>query len=168
MSTTIYPLASASAASATAVATASGISAACTNNVYQIPTTDAACASYSNRHMDSAFNACCKGNGPVHYDNGCGVYCLAQDQTVQDLANCLMSRSNNYGGVFCNDNQPNATATTVPSTTQGISSTTSTGTASGAMATQTGNAAVTGASISKMGMSVLVLLFGSTVLGAFV
>lgn len=161
--TTIYPLASVSGATATISAT--GPAMTCTSDVYQIPTTDAACASYASENMSSAFTQCCKGNGPVQYDNGCGIYCLAQEQTVQDLANCLMSRSNNYGGVFCNDNQPNATATTPPSSTPGIATSTPTGTGGIATSTSNHNSAVMGASVSKMGMGVLALLFGSTLMG---
>lgn len=150
---------SVTATSAIASATAA---ASCGTDVYQLPTTDVACGAQLTNNMNSVFHECCKGNAPVKYNNDCGIYCLAQGQTVSELSDCLMSKSNNYGGVFCNDSQPNATATEAATTTKA----TSTGTLSGTSTSTSTNAAVLNTPVSKTGLGVVAMLFCSTLMGA--
>lgn len=133
----------------------------CGASVYQLPITDAACAAKISGNMTSVFDTCCKGNSPVKYDSDCGIYCLAQEQTVAELSNCLMSKSNNYRDVFCEGMQ-NATATAAATTTRTTS--TSTSTHSGT-STSTNAASVNG--VSKGGLGVLAVLVCSGVMGLF-
>ncbi|KAJ5667801.1 uncharacterized protein N7477_006371 [Penicillium maclennaniae] len=147
-----------------ALATATG----CGASVYQIPITDAACAAKISGNITSVFDTCCKGNSPVKYDSDCGIYCLAQGQTVGELSDCLMSQSNNYRDIFCEGKQ-NATATAAATTTKSTSTkststTTSTHSSTGT-STSTNAAAVNG--VSKGGLGVLAVLFCSGVMGLF-
>ena len=150
----------------TTMSTTTGTAATATGssciNVYQLPTTDAACAAPIAGNMTSAFDTCCKGNSPVKYDNDCGIYCLAQEQTVDKLSHCLQKESNNYAAVFCND-ALNATATAAATTTHSTSTGTKTGTS--ASSTTTKNAA--GGKTSVAGAGVLAMVFVSAVMGAF-
>lgn len=148
----------------TTSAIASATAATCGPDVYQLPTTDVACGARLTDDMSSVFDECCKGDGPVKYNNDCGIYCLAQGQTVSELSSCLMSKSNNYGGVFCNNSKPNATATEAATTTEstasgasGTSTTTSTSTST--------NAAVVHTPVSKAGLGVVAMLVCSTLMG---
>lgn len=136
---------------------------ACGADVYQLPITDAACGAQLSGNMSTVFDDCCKGDAPVKYNNDCGIYCLAQGQTVHELSSCLMSRSNNYSGVFCNNNKPNATATEAATTTKSTSTSTSSGTTT-ASSTST-NAAVLNTPVSKTGLGVVAMLFCSTLMG---
>ncbi|KAJ5633275.1 hypothetical protein N7490_009614 [Penicillium lividum] len=133
---------------------------ACTN-VYQLPTTDAACAAVISGNMTSVFDTCCKGDKPVKYDNDCGIYCLAQEQTVDKLLVCLQTEGKNYQDVFCND-KLNATAT-AKATTTAKETTTKTSTST-STSTSTKNAAV-GQPVSAMGLGILAMVVFSGVLG---
>jgi hypothetical protein len=137
--------------------------AACGATVYQIPVTDAACAAKISGNMTSVFDTCCKGDSPVKYDSNCGIYCLAQGQTVADLSDCLMSKSNNYQDVFCEGKQ-NATATAAATTTRSTGTSTSTTTAT-STTTSTNAAGVNG--VSKGGLGVLAVLVCSGIMGLF-
>ncbi|OQD73559.1 hypothetical protein PENDEC_c014G06166 [Penicillium decumbens] len=135
---------------------------ACGANVYELPVTDVACGAKLSGNMSSVFDTCCKGDSPVKYNDNCGIYCLAQEQTVKELSDCLMSKSNNYRDVFCQGKQ-NATATAAATTTKSISTSTHTGTHT-STSTHT-NAAVLNAPVSMSGLGVLVMLFCSTLMG---
>ncbi|KAJ5296403.1 phenolpthiocerol synthesis polyketide synthase ppsB [Penicillium atrosanguineum] len=115
---------------------------ACGASVYQIPMTDAACAAKISGNMTSVFDTCCKGDSPVKYDSDCGIYCLAQEQTVAELTDCLQSKSNNYRDVFCQGKQ-NATATVAATTTKTTSTSTNTHSGTGT-STSTNAAGVNG------------------------
>lgn len=140
---------------------ASASSTACTS-VWDVPTTDVACGTTLKGNMTDVFDECCKGNAPVKFQHDCGIYCLAQGQTVDKLRDCLTSKSNEYHGVFCNSNKANATATAAASTTRSTSSGTETGTS-----TSTKNAAVGNQPISKSGLGVVAVLFCSAMMGVF-
>ena len=135
----------------------------CGASVYQLPITDAACAAKISGNMTSVFDTCCKGNSPVKYDSDCGIYCLAQEQTVAELSSCLMSKSNNYQDVFCEGKQ-NATATAAATTTKTTTTSTSTHTST-STSTSTNAAGVNG--VSKGGLGVLAVLVCSGVMGLF-
>ena len=157
MSTTT-PTAAATATAASATATVCGAT------VYQIPVIDAACGAKLSGNMSSVFDTCCKGDSPVKYDNDCGIYCLAQEQTVHELSDCIMSKANNYRDVFCEGKQ-NATATAAATTTK--STGTSTSTTSGSTSTSSHNAAVLNAPVSMGGVGVIAVLFCSALMGVF-
>lgn len=150
--------------STTTATAASATATVCGATVYQIPVVDAACGAKLSGNMSSVFDTCCKGDSPVKYDNDCGIYCLAQEQTVQELSDCLMSKSNNYRDVFCEGKQ-NATATAAATTTK--STGTSTSTSSGSTSPSTHNAAAPNAPVSMGGVGVIALLFCSTLMGVF-
>ncbi|KAJ0415131.1 hypothetical protein BJY00DRAFT_318121 [Aspergillus carlsbadensis] len=113
----------------TATASAASASSTCQAKLYDIPTTDAACAMpNSNSTYLDLMTTCC-GSAPVISYSNCDYYCLAQDQTVGDLAECLIKGSE-AGQAWCNTNA-NATATgTVAASVVAASSATSTSTAS--------------------------------------
>ncbi|KAH7161585.1 hypothetical protein EDB81DRAFT_879904 [Dactylonectria macrodidyma] len=93
-------------------AAASATGGSCGATLYDIPIKDAACAlSYSKNHT-SILAACCGDANVVSYYNGCGLYCLAIDQTVAELTECLYNEGAANPDVFCNGNTTDtATAT---------------------------------------------------------
>lgn len=145
----------------TTTTSAVATSTACDAHVYELPVKDAACGAVLKGNMSDVFDTCCKGDSPVKFDNDCGIYCLAQEQTVDKLQSCLTSKSNDYRDVFCNANL-NATATAAPTTVKSTSTGTSTGTST---ATTTKNAAVLGQPISKTGLGLVAMLFCSALAG---
>ncbi|KAJ6187989.1 hypothetical protein N7519_002897 [Penicillium mononematosum] len=149
--------------STTTSSTTSSVSAtstACGGSVWQIPTTDAACAAVVSGNMTDVMDECCKNAKVTKYDNDCGIYCLAQGQDVDKLQSCLTSKSGNYHDVFCNA-ALNATAT---ATTTGSKSTSS-GTSTDSSTTSTStNAAIANQPISKSGVGLIALLFGSALM----
>ncbi|CAG7965213.1 unnamed protein product [Penicillium nalgiovense] len=149
--------------STTTSSTTSSVSAtstACGGSVWQIPTTDAACAAVVSGNMTDVMDDCCKNAKVTKYDNDCGIYCLAQGQDVDKLQSCITSKSGNYHDVFCNA-ALNATAT---ATTTGSKSTSSgPSTESPATSTST-NAAIANQPISKSGVGLIALLFGSALM----
>jgi hypothetical protein len=147
----------------TTTSTMSTSTSTCGATVYQLPVTDAACGAKLSGNMSTVFDTCCKGDSPVKYDDDCGIYCLAQEQTVQELSDCIMSKANNYRDVFCEGKQ-NATATAAATTTKSTSTSTST---SSGTSTRTHNAAANNGPVSMGGVGVLVLLFCSAVMGLF-
>jgi hypothetical protein len=134
----------------------------CGATVYQLRVTDAACGAKLSGNMSTVFDTCCKGDNPVKY-NDCGIYCLAQQQTVKELSDCIMSKANNYRDVSCEGKQ-NATATAAATATKSTSTSTSTSSGTG---TSTHNAAANTGPVSTGGVSVLAMLFCSAVMGLF-
>ncbi|KAJ5152697.1 uncharacterized protein N7482_009175 [Penicillium canariense] len=140
-------------------ATTTAASTACIGNIYELPNvTDAACGGPVTGNMTSAFDSCCKGNSPVQYDNDCGIYCLAQEQTVGELTTCLEQKSGT-NSIFCNQ-RSNATATAA-ATTKATSTGTSTSTGS---AHTSSGAAVANQPVSKTGLGVIAMLFCSALM----
>ncbi|EKV06742.1 cytochrome P450 [Penicillium digitatum] len=135
---------------------------ACGGSVWQIPTTDAACAAVVSGNMTDVMDACCQKAKVSKYDNDCGIYCLAQGQNVDELQSCLTSRSGNYHNVFCNA-ALNATATATATGSKSTSSRTGTSTHSSATSTST-NAASAKQPIPKSGVGMIGLLFGSALM----
>ncbi|KAH7273149.1 hypothetical protein MRS44_003645 [Fusarium solani] len=81
----------------TAAATAT---TACTN-LYDSPNQDTTCAMpYTGNHTD-IMKKCCGDAQIVSYHNDCGIYCVALDQTVSDLADCLWDNGAPWEAVFC-------------------------------------------------------------------
>ncbi|KAI3330143.1 hypothetical protein F4824DRAFT_348240 [Ustulina deusta] len=80
------------------------------SNLYEIPISEPGCAvSFNSEHQD-AMSACCKSAAVISYFNNCGLYCVAADQTIKELQDCLFGEKVAYQDVFCNA-QNNATAT---------------------------------------------------------
>lgn len=153
----------------TATTTAAALPTAtnCGAKLYEIPTTDAACAVPARGNYSDVMHQCCKAASVEKYDNDCGLYCLAQEQSVGDLSSCLTSNGVNYGDAFCNHNQT-ATATAKVSGSESTGSASKTGSAASATSSGAAAATIPQQSISKSGLGILALLFCSTVAGAFV
>ncbi|KAL4862248.1 hypothetical protein BDV12DRAFT_203244 [Aspergillus spectabilis] len=152
----------------TTITTSATATSTCHAKLYDIPTKDAACAMPMNSTYLDLMTTCCGSASILSYSD-CDYYCLAQDQTVGDLAECLIKGSR-AGGVWCNTNA-NATATATGSETGGGTVVaTATGTKTGtedeeeASATETG---ANGAGIVKT-VGVLVLLTLGSVLQVLV
>lgn len=138
----------------TTTTSVSASSTACSGNVWQIPTTNAACAGVIRGNVTEAMDKCCKKASPQKYENDCGIYCLAVDQDIEALSSCIQKESGNYNDVFCNA-ALNATATAT-----GSKPTTSSATGTGATSTST-NAAIVNQPVSKSGLGLVALMFGS-------
>ncbi|KAK2739286.1 hypothetical protein FQN57_006621 [Myotisia sp. PD_48] len=105
--------------STTLSSTAPSSSAMCgTPLQYQIPIEDAACAIPNKGDNDDLMEKCCKSASVQSYNNDCALYCLARDQSVKDLTDCLYNNKLPWADVWCNGVQ-NATATNtdIPSET---------------------------------------------------
>ncbi|KGO69468.1 hypothetical protein PITC_014230 [Penicillium italicum] len=141
---------------------ASATSTACGSSVWRIPTNDEACAAVVSGNITEVMNFCCKNARVSKYEDDCGIYCLAQGQTVDKLQACLASKSNNYHNVFCNT----VTNTTATATSTGSKPTSSgTGTRSHSSATSTStNAAIANQAVSKSGVGLIALLLGSALM----
>ena len=98
----------------TTTTTATAAAASCHAKLYEIPTRDAACAMPMNSTYHTLMTDCCGSASVISYSD-CNYYCLAQNQTVGDLAECLIKGSA-AGQVWCNTNA-NATATGTASAT---------------------------------------------------
>ncbi|KAF7521673.1 hypothetical protein PCG10_008126 [Penicillium crustosum] len=152
----------------TTTSTTSSVSAtstACGGSVWEIPTTDAACAAVISGNITDVMDDCCKDAKVSKYDNDCGIYCLAQGQDVNKLQSCLTSKSGNYHDVFCNA-ALNATATATATGSKSTSSGTGTSTQSSTTSTST-NAAIANQPVSKSGVGLIALLFGSALMAGF-
>lgn len=84
----------------------------CAANLYDTPVRDIACAMpYSDDNIDR-MKKCCKGADVVSYYDDCGLYCLALEQSAEDLTDCLFDEGAQYQDVFCRDGgDASATAT---------------------------------------------------------
>ncbi|KAL4734653.1 hypothetical protein BDV11DRAFT_197741 [Aspergillus similis] len=123
----------------------------CAPKLYEIPTHDAACAMpNSNSSYADLMSSCCSTASVISYSD-CDFYCLAQNQTVGELAECLIKGSR-AGEVWCNTNA-SATATATESTSDKGSESAS---ETGKSADPTGTSA--GAAVSAKAVGVLALL----------
>ncbi|KAL4939890.1 hypothetical protein BDV06DRAFT_224611 [Aspergillus oleicola] len=81
--------------------------APCSANLYDIPGIHPACAMSKSSAYSTLMSSCC-GAAPV-LSNSYSYYCLALDQTVHDLARCLIECSR-CGYVWCNADANQSTA----------------------------------------------------------
>lgn len=162
--------------SATTTSTSATASSSCAAKLYEIPTHDAACAMPIEVSNSSAvMKSCCSSASVVSYDD-CDYYCLAVDQDVGTLAECLIKGSK-AGDVWCNTNS-NATATATGSATasetgKGKSSATgtssSTSTSSGSTASSTEKSAAINVPVPyKTSLAILTLVFFGLLSGPMV
>ncbi|RYP65146.1 hypothetical protein DL770_009065 [Monosporascus sp. CRB-9-2] len=170
----------------------------CGANLYDIPTRDVACAvpfsAGGNDHTDIMIQ-CCGAADVVSYRGNCGLYCLAVDQTVAELTECLHDAGAAWGEVFCNNDTATATATApgdaeVPATASasviatGDADSTDGGDGTGDGESEDGNADNADApdaedspgaapglrpefGVSTLGLTIGALLFSATAFGAF-
>ncbi|KAJ5889205.1 hypothetical protein N7504_010015 [Penicillium tannophilum] len=137
--------------------TSATATSSCSAKLYDIPVHAAACAmpmAYTN--SSAIMKDCCSSATVKSYDS-CDYYCLAVDQTVGELAKCLMTASDS-SEVWCNTNA-NATAslTTGSATSTSTASTTKSSSSSTRSSGSVKRAKISMAAISAMGL----LLFGS-------
>ncbi|UNI18056.1 hypothetical protein JDV02_004352 [Purpureocillium takamizusanense] len=152
------------------------------HNLFDPPTADAACAMPFSDNNVNLMRSCCKGAQVVSYYNKCGLYCLAQGQSVGDLTSCLYKANAPWNSVFCRGNTTatatetgagSIAATASASVVAGASSSgsaTDTGSAGGASPTKSGSAAPAlrpQAGLSLSGVVVGATLLSAVVLGAF-
>ncbi|KAF7591444.1 hypothetical protein BBP40_001547 [Aspergillus hancockii] len=141
----------------------------CHQKLYDIPIKDAACAMPINGNNSAIMTSCCGSASVVSYGS-CDYYCLAQDQSVGDLAECLIKASK-PGEVWCNTNA-NATATgSVPTTGAGtiVATASATGsTKSGTKSSSGSSAASTNGAVGKQSIGVLAILVFGAAAGLFV
>ncbi|KAJ6189217.1 hypothetical protein N7519_004125 [Penicillium mononematosum] len=123
---------------------------------WHIPVEAPACASMPAGNMAKVMEECCNGASVTQYADGCGIYCLANGQDPYKLGDCIHDQ-NAYGLYsFCTLGYSNSTTSSSKST----SSDTTTSTASPVSSTSP-NAATTNQPISKSGLGLTALLFGS-------
>ncbi|KAB8237180.1 hypothetical protein ETB97_005986 [Aspergillus alliaceus] len=136
-----------------------------TGSIWQLPIQDAACALPKSGNYSDIMDKCCSPAKVTEYDDGCGLYCLAQGQSVKDLTECLRDNGAKDGQFFCNKEQ-NATATqSAPSSTK-TGDKTGSSTSSGASSTSSDNAAYAiQPAVSKSGLGLLVMVFCSALMG---
>ncbi|KAI1094461.1 hypothetical protein F5B19DRAFT_490297 [Rostrohypoxylon terebratum] len=175
--------------STTATATASAASASSTDcgaNLYNIPVQDPSVGIRAGGNHTDIMAACCKSADVISYYSGCGLYCLAEGQSVMDLIDCVYEKGAPRPDVFYRGNV-NATATVTGSAlptsvdasvvvTGGSSKATSTGSGSGS---ETGSSAASTSSagsaaanvrpeigtLGTMGLTIGALLLSATVFG---
>lgn len=165
--------------STSAAASASATVAQCGATLYDIPVSDAACAVAFGGNHTSVMSDCCKSADVVSYADDCGLYCLALDQTVEDLLKCMYGQGIGYSDAFCNGTA-NATATgsgaslasgaSVVATASGGDKASGTKSAGGSDSTSSENAAPgapKGTGLTMGGMTVSAVLLASVLVGAF-
>lgn len=150
-------------------ATASG----CGALLYDIPTQDASCAlPYGSNHTD-IMSACCQSADVVAYQDNCGLYCLAEGQSVSDLASCFQERGALPQDVFCrgvgnatatgSGDAPLASGASVVSASASASATAGRNSSSESGST---NGAAGKGGLGVGGLAVTVLVFSSVMFGA--
>ncbi|RYP71493.1 hypothetical protein DL771_004748 [Monosporascus sp. 5C6A] len=163
----------------------------CGATLFDIPTRDFACAvpfSVGDRDYTDIMAQCCGAADVVSYRGNCGLYCLAVDQSVTELTDCLHDAGAGWGDVFCNGNgTATATApgeTDVPATASASVVATGGGDGAGDGESRDGNADNADApdasdspgaapglrpqfGVSTLGLTIGALLFSATAFGAF-
>lgn len=152
--------------------------ASCGATLYNIPAPGAACALAFGGNHTAILSKCCDTADIVSYADDCGLYCLAEGQSVADLTACMFENGAPWSAVFCNaagNDTAEAGAADAPlsSGASVVAASATSATTSGARATGSadsdGEASAAG---ERVGMDVSVvtvsgLLLFSLLLGAF-
>ncbi|KAE9967993.1 hypothetical protein Vi05172_g13474 [Venturia inaequalis] len=141
----------------------------CGGSIATMDTRNPACAVTASDFSSSILLSCCNGAPRFQYSNGCNLYCEAKNQTLKELNECITGglKGNVTSGIvaYCN-RDGESFSSTVPAETQ-----TALGTAT-ATATATAGAVSLGRNgdgiLSKGGLAVVVVFFGSLVAGAMI
>ncbi|KAI9044536.1 uncharacterized protein KD926_000447 [Aspergillus affinis] len=152
----------------TTTSSATSASATCTGSMWELPTKDIACALPKSGNATDILDKCCKHAKVSHYNDGCGLYCLAQEQSAKDLSDCFRDEGAKDGQFFCSGGNSSLTATAaVPSKTDSDSdSKTGTSTGSSASSTSSDSAAIAlSQPVSKSGLGLLAMLVCSALMG---
>ncbi|KAK1140982.1 hypothetical protein N8T08_009728 [Aspergillus melleus] len=155
---------------ATTTSASTSASATCTGSMWELPTKDIACALPKSGNATEILDKCCKHAKVSDYNDGCGIYCLAQEQSAKDLTNCFRDEGAKDGEFFCSGGNSSLTATAaVPSKTgdsDSDSSSTGTSTGSSASSTSSDSAAIAlSQPVSKSGLGLLAMLVCSALMG---
>jgi hypothetical protein len=136
---------------------------------------------------------CCGDAQLVAYQNDCGVYCVAIDQTIVELGDCLFANGAPDANVFCSGNKTTTKTedAKIPASAQasvidgdddddkeddetasatGTSTKTSSSSSASETSSETGNAAAGVApksTFNTVGLAIGALLFSSIAAGAF-
>ncbi|KAL4942089.1 hypothetical protein BDV06DRAFT_193097 [Aspergillus oleicola] len=150
--------------------TSTAAASTCTGNSWVLPVQDVACA--LNRVSDnytSIMDECCKDADVEQYNDGCGLYCLAQGQTGQELLDCIADNGATNGEFFCGGNLTQTASAPAPTSTSDDDdedSDDASSTDSADSPDTTDNAAVhLGQPVNKAGLGVLAMLVVSAVMG---
>ncbi|KAM0292382.1 hypothetical protein ACHAO9_002693 [Fusarium lateritium] len=170
------------------------LSSSCTG-VFNTPNQDNVCAMVYKDNATDIMSKCCGDAQLVAYQNDCGVYCVAIDQTIVELSDCLFSNGAPDANVFCSGNKTTTKTedAKVPASAQasvidgddddddkddddktasatGTSTETSSGSSASETSSETGNAAAGFApksTFNTVGLAIGALLFSSLAAGAF-
>ena len=145
-------------------------------SLYDIPVNDKACAVPAGGNHTDVMSQCCKDADVVSYNGDCGLYCLAMDQSLDDITKCLFSNGIPYQDGFCNgegnetasateNSSPTATGASVVSGDGGSASRTGGSASSSSTGGSDSSAAAPVRGISALGVTVSGLLLSSVMLG---
>ncbi|OJJ55676.1 hypothetical protein ASPSYDRAFT_60578 [Aspergillus sydowii CBS 593.65] len=152
--------------------TSSSAAATCTGNAWILPVQDIACGliTTSDKYSD-IMDKCCKDAKVESYNDGCGLYCLAQGQSGRDLLDCISDEDAKDGDFFCGGGNLTHTASAaLPSQTASndddndADSDADSDNSSGD-SDDKDNAAVRAPAVNKAGLGVLAMLFCTALLG---
>ncbi|KAL2801928.1 hypothetical protein BJX63DRAFT_140004 [Aspergillus granulosus] len=151
--------------------TSSAAAATCTGGVssWILPVQDAACGLPSTGNYSTIMDKCCGIADVESFNDDCGLYCLAQGQSVGDLLSCIEDSGATPGEFFCSANLTATATAAAPSQTgdndddDDDDDSTST---SDSDAAEPSNAGMRlGQPVSKTGLGVIAMLFCSALLG---
>ncbi|KAL4875438.1 hypothetical protein BJY04DRAFT_223997 [Aspergillus karnatakaensis] len=166
-----------------ATTTSSAPEASCTGGIssWILPVNDAACGLInSGGNYSQIMDSCCADADVESFNDDCGIYCLAQGQSVGDLLSCIEDKGATPGDFFCSGNLT-ATATAPAPTQTGDNdndddddddndndSDDASPTSDDDDPEPTGAAARLSQPVSKTGLGVLAMLFASALFGVAV
>ncbi|KAE8376122.1 hypothetical protein BDV26DRAFT_294354 [Aspergillus bertholletiae] len=153
--------------STTTTSVAATATATCDSVTYwQLPIDDAACALPKTGNYSDIMDKCCSPAKVTEFDNGCGLYCLAQGQSIGDLKDCMRQNGAKDGREFYCKGKDNATATASAPSSSKTGDKTGTATGSGASSTSSDSAAYAiQPAVSKGGLGLLAMVFCSALMG---
>ncbi|KAF4973616.1 hypothetical protein FSARC_156 [Fusarium sarcochroum] len=160
--------------------------------IYDTPNQDNVCAMFRKDNHTDIMRECCGDAKIITYADDCGVYCVALDQTIDQLSKCLYDNgAPDDKGVWCSGNSKTTKTqdAKIPATAKASEISKdddkddddddkdkdkdddkSTSTASSSKSSETGNAAagiIPQAGMSTLGLAIGALLFSSMAIGAF-
>ncbi|OJJ06759.1 hypothetical protein ASPVEDRAFT_46107 [Aspergillus versicolor CBS 583.65] len=149
----------------------SAAAATCTGNAWVLPVQDIACGliSTSDKYSD-IMDKCCGDADVESYNDDCGLYCLAQGQSGNDLLDCIREEGAKDGDFFCGGGNLTHTASAaLPSSTANKDNDSDNDSDNDADSEDSSdgedNAAVRAPAVNKAGLGVLAMLFCTALLG---
>ncbi|EXL54298.1 hypothetical protein FOCG_07369 [Fusarium oxysporum f. sp. radicis-lycopersici 26381] len=157
-------------------------------DIYNTPNQDNVCAMFRKDNHTDIMQACCGEAKIISYSGDCGLYCVALDQTIDQLSKCLYDHgAPDEKGVWCSGNSKTTKTkdANIPATARatvisddddekdkdkGDDKSTSTGTASSSKSSETSNAAANTSPqfvTTTLGLTIGALVLSSMAIGAF-